>query len=119
MYTAQSASAAQLPPVFAKVISSVNGTPGALLVEMPKLLRMSLRTTPLCSSTLERLPLALLLPSEGNGPLVSSGCATQLPEPAPLPLPPAPMPESAATPSSPSQAASSSAALPPIIQRSN
>jgi hypothetical protein len=26
---------------------SVNGTPGAVVVELPKLLRMSLRTTPL------------------------------------------------------------------------
>ena len=47
------------------------------MVELPKLLRISLRTTPLDERILEMLPLTELEPSEGYGPLVSVGSAMQ------------------------------------------
>jgi hypothetical protein len=50
---------------FASVIVSVRGTPPAVLVELPKLLRMLRRTTPLAVSTFEAMPLTVLEPSEG------------------------------------------------------
>ena len=55
------------------VSSIVSGTPSATVVELPKLARMSLRTTPLSVSTLTPLE-----PSPGNGPAVSSGIGAQL-----------------------------------------
>src|SRR5882762_6502146 len=57
---------------------SCSGTPGAVVVDDPKLLRMSLRTMPLSDRTLETLPLTEFDPSDGKGPLVSAGSATQL-----------------------------------------
>jgi hypothetical protein len=44
---------------------SVSGTPGATVVELPKLLRISLRTTPLSASTFDTWPLMVLEPSDG------------------------------------------------------
>ena len=54
----------------------VSGTPGAVVVELPKLERMSLRTTPHCVSTL-----APFDPSPGYGPAVSSGVSVSVPLP--------------------------------------
>jgi len=54
---------------------NVKGTPGAVVVELPKLLRMSLRTIPLEDKTLLTDPLTEFEPSEGYGPLVSVGSA--------------------------------------------
>ena len=54
---------------------NVKGTPGAVVVELPKLLRMSLRTIPLEDNTLLTDPLTEFEPSEGYGPLVSVGSA--------------------------------------------
>jgi hypothetical protein len=51
--------------VLTRVRVRVSCTPGAVLVEVPKLVRMSLRTTPLAVSTLEITPLTLLEPSLG------------------------------------------------------
>jgi hypothetical protein len=53
---------------------NVNGTPSAVVVEVPKLERMSLRTIPLSVSTLTPL-----VPSPGYGPLVSSGISVMPP----------------------------------------
>jgi len=47
------------------VIVRVSGNPGAVVVELPKLLRISLRTIPLEVRMLLVLPLAELDPSEG------------------------------------------------------
>jgi hypothetical protein len=58
---------------------SVIGTPGAVFVEVPKLLRMSLRTMPLLDSTFDACPLTVFEPSAGYGPAVSSGSALQVP----------------------------------------
>jgi hypothetical protein len=60
------------------VMVSCSGTPGAVVVDDPKLLRMSLRTMPLSDRTLETLPLTEFDPSDGKGPLVSTGSTTQL-----------------------------------------
>jgi hypothetical protein len=49
-----------------------------VVVDDPKLLRMSLRTTPLSDRMFETLPLTEFEPSDGKGPLVSVGSATQL-----------------------------------------
>jgi hypothetical protein len=43
----------------------VSGTPGAVVVDEPKLDRMSLRTTPEAVRTFETVPLIELEPSEG------------------------------------------------------
>jgi hypothetical protein len=43
----------------------VSSTPCAVVVEEMKLERMSLRTTPLCVSTLDVDPLEVLVPSAG------------------------------------------------------
>ena len=51
----------------------VSGTPVAVVVELPKLERMSWRTTPLCSRMSGPLE-----PSPGYGPAVSSGMSAQL-----------------------------------------
>src|SRR6185369_9338342 len=50
----------------------VNGTPPASVVDVPKLDRMSLRTTPLWVSTSGPFE-----PSPGKGPAVSSGITAQ------------------------------------------
>src|SRR3954470_11674766 len=55
----------------------VSGTPSAAVVDVPKLDRMSLRTTPLCVRTSGPLE-----PSPGNGPAVSSGRSVQSAAPA-------------------------------------
>jgi len=65
--------------LFTSVMVSVRGSPGAVVVEVPKLLRISLRTMPLAVSMLLVLPLAVFEPSEGYGPLVSAGSAMQEP----------------------------------------
>jgi len=44
---------------------SVSGTPGAVVVELPKLLVISLRTMPLEERTLLTVPLTEFEPSEG------------------------------------------------------
>lgn len=51
--------------LFTRVMVSVTGRPGAVVVELPKLLRISLRTMPLEVRMLLTLPLAELEPSEG------------------------------------------------------
>ena len=51
----------------------VSGTPAATPAAPLKLLRMSLRTTPDCVSTLTTPLELLLVPSPGYGPPVSSG----------------------------------------------
>jgi hypothetical protein len=48
--------------LFTSVMVSVSGSPGAVVVELPKLLRMSLRTIPLEVRMLLVLPLAELEP---------------------------------------------------------
>ena len=48
-----------------RVMVSTSGTPGAVVVELPKLLRISLRTTPLEVSTLLTEPFTEFDPSEG------------------------------------------------------
>lgn len=48
-----------------RVIANFNGTPTAVVVEIPKLVRMSLRTIPLATNTLATLPCALFVPSAG------------------------------------------------------
>src|SRR5437879_10033359 len=50
----------------------VSGMPLATVADVPKLLRMSLRTTPLSPSALGPFE-----PSPGNGPAVSSGMVVQ------------------------------------------
>ena len=52
----------------------VSGTPAAVVVDEPKLDRMSLRTMPESSSTLTPLD-----PSAGYGPPVSSGTSVRVP----------------------------------------
>lgn len=59
------------------VMVSCTGSPGAVVVELPKLLRMSLRTTPLAVRMLLTEPFTEFEPSEGYGPLVSAGSAMQ------------------------------------------
>jgi hypothetical protein len=65
MYTAYPESAEQLVFEFTTFRVSVSGTPGAAVVELPKLLRMSLRTTPLSVSTFDTTPLTVFEPSLG------------------------------------------------------
>lgn len=48
------------------------------MVELPKLLRMSLRTTPLSVSMFETDPLTVFEPSPGYGPAVSSAFAVHV-----------------------------------------
>ena len=55
----------------------VSGTPGATVVDEPKLERMSERTTPLSASRSGPLE-----PSPGNGPAVSSGISSHASVPA-------------------------------------
>src|SRR4051812_45014604 len=72
----------------------VSGTPAAVVEPStlpPKLLRISLRTTPLCVSTLTMPPLLLLVPSAGDGPPVSSGLTEQLASLVPVPVVPVPV----------------------------
>src|SRR6476620_6061996 len=72
MYTAAFASGAQPCAASRRAIRIVSGTPAAVVVEEPKLDRMSVRTTPLrvrMSGPFE--------PSPGNGPAVSSGITVQ------------------------------------------
>ena len=47
------------------VMVSVRGTPGAVVVELPKLLRISLRTTPLADRMLLTVPFTEFEPSDG------------------------------------------------------
>jgi hypothetical protein len=89
----------------------VSGTPSAVVVDEPKLERMSLRTMPESSSTSGPFD-----PSAGKGPAVSSGTSERSPPAADPPpvvevavLPPAPEPP----PPDPPHAASSAAALSP------
>ena len=56
---------AQLALVLTRVMVSTSGTPGAVVVEDPKLLRMSLRTTPLSDRMLETVPSTEFEPSDG------------------------------------------------------
>jgi hypothetical protein len=51
--------------LFTRVMVSVSGSPGAVVVELPKLLRISLRTIPLELRMLLTLPFAEFEPSEG------------------------------------------------------
>jgi hypothetical protein len=65
MYTAYPVSGAQLLFESTTVSVNVKGTPGAVVVELPKLLRISLRTTPLCVRMFETIPFTVFEPSEG------------------------------------------------------
>src|SRR5215813_13638240 len=56
------------------VSRTVSGTPSAVVVELPKLDRMSVRTIPDSSSTSGPFE-----PSPGYGPAVSSGTSVRLP----------------------------------------
>ena len=55
----------QLERVFTRLSVKVSGTPDAVPERLPKLERMSWRTTPDCVSTFTTEPLALLVPSPG------------------------------------------------------
>jgi len=51
--------------LFTRVMVSTTGTPEAVVVELPKLLRISLRAIPLEDRTLLTVPLTEFEPSEG------------------------------------------------------
>jgi hypothetical protein len=59
--------------LFTREIVSSRGTPCAVVVELPKLLRMSLLTIPLDVRMLLVEPLEVFDPSAGYGPFVSVG----------------------------------------------
>jgi hypothetical protein len=56
---------------FINVMVSVNGKPAAVPLNALKLERISLRKTPVCTSTFDTWPPTVFEPSDGNGPCVS------------------------------------------------
>jgi len=101
-----------------------------VVVDEPKLLRMSLRTTPLCVSTFDTMPFTVFEPSDGYGPFVSVGSARHvplvvpelLPDPDELPLDDEPLldvVDDDDEPSPPPPHAATSAAVPPAMSQLN